>query len=64
MQWGHSIEDFLVLGIVKLEYPPPDPIEHLRELEGYWMVKLNMLEPHGMNSISEYERIVKKVASG
>ena len=24
------------------------------------MVKLNMLEPHRMNSINEYERIVKK----
>ena len=60
LQWGHSIQDFAVLGIVKLENPPPDPIERLREFEGYWMVKLNMLEPHGMNSINEYERIVKK----
>ena len=60
MQQGHSIQDFAVLGIAKLENPPPDPIERLREFEGYWMVKLNMLEPHGMNSINEYERIVKK----
>ena len=57
MQRGHSIQDFAVLGIVKLENPPPDPIERLREFEGYWMVKLNTLEPHGMNV---YERIVKK----
>ena len=60
MQRGHSIQDFAVLGIVKLENPPPDPIECLREFEGYWMVKLNMLEPHGMNSINEYERTVEK----
>ena len=60
LQRGHSIQDFAVLGIVKLENPPPDPLEGLREFEGYWMVKLNTLEPHGMNSINEYERIVKK----
>ena len=60
MQRGHSIQDFAVLGIVKLKNPPPDPIERLREFEGYWMVKLNTLEPHGINSIKEYERIVKK----
>ena len=60
LQQGHSIQDFAVLGIVKLENSPPDPIERLREFEGYWMVKLNTLEPHGMNSINEYERIVKK----
>ena len=60
LQQGHSIQDFAVLDIVKLENPPPDPIERLREFEGYWMVKLNTLEPHGMNSINEYERIVKK----
>ena len=60
LQQGHSIQDFAVLGIVKLENLPPDPKERLREFEGYWMVKLNTLEPHGMNSINEYERIVKK----
>ena len=54
------MQDFVVLGIVKQENPPPDSIECLQEFEGYWMVKLNMLEPHGMNSINEYERIVKK----
>ena len=58
LQRGHSIQDFAVSGIVKLKKTPPDPIEHLREFEGYWMVKLNTLEPHGMNSINEYERIV------
>ena len=56
----HSVADFSVLGIVKLENPPPDPIDRLREFEGYWMIKLNTLEPYGLNGINEYERIVKK----
>ena len=56
----YSIADFSVLGIVKLENPPPDPIDRLREFEGYWMIKLNTLEPYGLNGINEYERIVKK----
>ena len=60
LERGQSIQDFAVLGIVKLESPPPDTIERLREFEGFWMVKLYTLEPHGMNSINEYERIVKK----
>ena len=60
LQRGHSFQDFSVLGIVKLENPPPDPIERLREFEGHWMIKLNTLEPHGMNNINGYERIVKK----
>ena len=29
----HSIVDFSVLGIVKLENPPPDQIDRLREFE-------------------------------
>ena len=57
---GHSITDFSVLGIVKLENPPPDPIDRLREFEGYWMIKLNTLEPYGLNGINEYERIVRR----
>ena len=64
LQRGHSVQDYAVSGIAKLENPPSDPIERLREFEGYWMVKLNTLEPHGVNNINEYERIVKKVASG
>ena len=55
----HSIADFSVLRIVKFENPPPDPIDKLREFEGYWMIKLNTLEPYGLNGINEYERIVK-----
>ena len=38
-------------------------LQHLRESEGYWMIKLNTLKPHGMKSINECERIIKKVAS-
>ena len=60
---GHNIRDYAVLGIVQLESPPPDPTERLREFEGYWMIKLNTLEPHGMNSVHEYQQIIKKVAS-
>ena len=56
----HSIADFSVLGIVKLENSPSDPIDKLREFEGYWMIKLNTLEPYDLNRIYEYERIVKK----
>ena len=59
---GYSIRDYAVSGIVQLENPPPDPTERFREFEGYWMIKLNTLETHGMNSINEYERKIKKVA--
>ena len=54
---GHTINDYSVLGIVKLENPPRDPTGRLREFEGYWMIKLNTLEPFGLNGINEYERI-------
>ena len=57
---GHTINDYSVLGIVKLENPPRDPTGWLREFEGYWMIKLNTLEPFGLNGINEYERIIKK----
>ena len=57
---GHTINDYSVLGIVKLENPPRDPTGRLREFEGYWMIKLNALEPFGLNWINEYERIIKR----
>ena len=57
---GHTINDYSVLGIVKLENPPRDPTGRLREFEGYWMIKLNTLELFGLNGINEYERIIKK----
>ena len=57
---GQTINDYSVLGIVKLENPPRDPTGRLREFEGYWMIKLNTLEPYGLNGINKYERILKK----
>ena len=57
---GHTINDYSVLGIVKLENPPRDPTGRLREFEGYWMIKLNIIEPYGLNGINEYERTIKK----
>ena len=61
----HSSEDFSIMGIVKLENPPRNLKAldlHLREFEGYWQVRLNTLEPYGMNSRNEYEerrRLIK-----
>ena len=49
-----------VLGTVILENPPRDPTGRLREFEGYWMIKLNTLEPYGLNGINEYEKIIKQ----
>ena len=57
---GHTINDYLVLGIVKLENPPRDPTGRLREFEGYCVIKLNMLEPYGLNRINKYESIIKR----
>ena len=57
---GHTINDYSVLGIVKLENPLRDPMDRLREFEGYWVIKLNTLEPYWLNGINEYERIIKK----
>ena len=36
---GHSVEDFRIMGIVKLEKPPKSPKDlkkMLKEFEGYW----------------------------
>ena len=61
----HSLEDFSIMGIVKLENPPGNPKAldlRLREFQGYWQVRLNTLEPYGMNSRNEYEesrRLIK-----
>ena len=57
---GHTINDYSVLRIVKLDNPPRDPTGRLREFGGYWMIKLNMLEPFGLSGIHEYERITRK----
>ena len=61
----HSFQDFSIKGIVKLENPPRNPKAldlRLREFEGYWQVRLNILEPYEMNSRNEYEesrRLIK-----
>ena len=56
----HSVQDFTITGIVQLVNPPREPIGRLREFEGYWMIKLQTLEPYGMNGINEYQRIIAK----
>ena len=60
----HSIEDFSITGIALLENPPTDPEElklRLWEFEGYWQIKLNTLEPHGLNSANEYENAQRMI---
>ena len=54
----HSIQDFSITGTVQLVNPPRDPTGRLREFEGYWMIKLQTLEPYGMNGINEYQIII------
>ena len=54
---GHSINDFRIMGIVQLENPPrskTDLKERLIEFEDYWQIKLQAIEPYGMNTILEY----------
>ena len=44
------------MGIVQLENPPKEPKAvkaRLIQFEGYWQVKLQTLEPYGLNSINE-----------
>ena len=45
---------------MKLENSLPDPIDRLRDIEGYFMIKLHTIEPYGLNGINEHERIVRK----
>ena len=55
------------MGFVKLENPPRNPKAldlPLREFEGYWQVRLNTLEPYGMNSGNEYEESRKLIKLG
>ena len=56
----HSVQDFSITGIGQLVNPPRDTIGRLKEFEGYWMIKLQTLEPFGMNGINEYQRIIAK----
>ena len=63
----HSLEDFSIKGIVKLENPPRNPKAldlRLREFEGFWQVRLNTLEPYGMNSRNEYEESRRLIKQG
>ena len=54
---GHSVNDFRIMGIVQLENPPrskADLKKRLIEFEGYWQIKLQTIEPSGMNTGLEY----------
>ena len=45
------------MGIVRLEKPPKSPKDlkkMLKEFEGYWQIKLQTLEPYGMNLFDEF----------
>ena len=54
---GHSVNDFRIMDIVQLENPPrskADLKKRLIEFEGYWQIKLQTMEPYGMNTVLEY----------
>ena len=54
---GYSVNDFRIMGIVQLENPPrskADLKKRLIEFEGYWQIKLQTIEPYGMNTVLEY----------
>ena len=60
----HSVQDFRIMGIVQLENPPKQPKAlkaRLIEFEGYWQVKLQTLEPYGLNSINEFLEQMKEM---
>ena len=60
----HSVQDFRIMGIVQLENPPKQPKAlkaRLIEFEGYWKVKLQTLEPYGLNSINEFLEQMKEM---
>ena len=40
--------------------PTQRPLGRLTEFEGYWMIKLQTLEPYRMNGNNEYQRIIAK----
>ena len=52
------------MGIVQLENPPKEP-KALKArpitFEGYWQVKLQTLEPYGLNSINEFLEQMKEI---
>ena len=54
------------MGIVQLENPPKTPKAlkaRLIKFEGYWQVKLQTLEPYGLNSINEFQEQMKNIGT-
>ena len=54
---GHSIEHFGIMGIVHIENPPGTKSalkKMLADFEGYWQIKLQTIEPWGMNLKDEF----------
>ena len=63
---NHLVQDFRMMGIVQLENPPKTPKAlkaRLIEFEGYWQVKLQTLEPYGLNSINDFTEQMKKIGT-
>ena len=49
---GYSVEHFRIMGIVRIENPPGTKNslkKMLAGFEGYWQIKLQTMEPWGMN---------------
>ena len=49
---GHSVEHFRIMGIVRIQNPPGTKYalkKVLADFEGYWQIKLQTMEPWGMN---------------
>ena len=64
---GHSVNDFRIMGIVQLENPhrsKADLKKRLIEFGGYWQIKLQTIEPYGMNTILEYLEAKKRGEGG
>ena len=62
----HSVQNFRIVGTVQLENPPKTPKAlkaRLIEFEGYWQVKLQTLEPCGLNSINEFQEQMKNICT-
>ena len=62
----HSVQDFKIMEIVQLKNPPKKPkalTARLIEFESYWQIKLQTLEPYGLNSINEFQEQMKKIGT-
>ena len=62
----HSVQDFKIMEIVQLKNPPKKPKAlkaRLIEFESYWQIKLQTLEPYGLNSINEFQEQMKKIGT-